>query len=87
MDDNELKRLIRWRFRTESACAEALGWTKQKLNRITTGAVMPNIRTAAELAKALNADEGEVCEMILQAQRSRKRKEDEHGRQKRGGYV
>lgn len=81
MDDNELKRLVRKKFKTESACAEALGWTKQKLNRITTGAVMPNIRTAAELAKALNADEGEVCGLILQVWHSRKRKEDEHGRQ------
>lgn len=54
--DNEVKRIIRRRFKTESACAEAMGWSKQKLNKYTTGKSEMNIRALQELCQALGAD-------------------------------
>ena len=56
MKDNEVKRIIRRRFKTESACAEAMGWSKQKLNKYTTGKSEMNIRALQELCQALGAD-------------------------------
>lgn len=48
-----LRSLIYLRYDSETACAEALGWKKQKLNKMTNGLMEPDINDARKLAKAL----------------------------------
>ena len=49
----KLKSLIYEKFPTETDCAKALGWPKQKLNRITNGNSRPDVDELNALAKTL----------------------------------
>ena len=53
MRNLELRGLIHGKFQSESACADKLGWSKQKLNRISTGKQMPDVEEVWELANVL----------------------------------
>lgn len=70
----QLQQLIRRKFGTETALAEKLGWTRQKLNRITGGAMMPNIAVAWELSQAMGEEIDVVCRLIEEAYNERRRK-------------
>lgn len=62
---NELRSMIYSRFKTEAECARQLGWPKQKLNYITNGKRMPDIRDVNELAKTLQVDVGTLVDIFL----------------------
>jgi len=62
---NKLRGMVYAKFRTETACAAALGWPKQKLNYITNGQRAPSIRDAWELSTVLEVDLGELCDIFL----------------------
>lgn len=79
MKDNEVKRMIRRKFKTESACAEALGWSKQKLNKYTTGKSEMNIKALWELCQALEADPEELAAALMTVSARRR------GQEKQGG--
>ena len=48
-----LAALIHSKFDSESELARALGWKRQRLNRITTGRKEPELSEACEIAKML----------------------------------
>lgn len=54
MRSNNLKATILKIYPTESACAKAMGWPRQRLNRITTGAKVPDLYEVKCLALATN---------------------------------
>ena len=51
-----LKGLIYGKFETETAFSKHLGWTRQKLNNLTTGKKSPNIDEVYAIAQGLDAD-------------------------------
>ena len=53
MKNREFKGLIYSKFDSEAALARELKWTKQKLNRITTGKREPSVSDIKALAEAL----------------------------------
>ena len=61
----ELRGIIYARFKTEAECARQLGWPRQKLNYITNGKRMPDIRDVNELAKTLDVDIGKLINIFL----------------------
>lgn len=62
---NELRGMIYARFKTEADCARQLGWPKQKLNYITNGKRMPDIKDTVELANTLQVDAGSLISIFL----------------------
>jgi len=60
-----LRGAIYERFNSEAEFARALGWSKQKLNRITTGYREPTITEVNEFAQALDISVSEVAEFFL----------------------
>lgn len=58
----ELKDMITAEYGKETALAARLGWTRQRLNKITTGRKMPDIEELNDLAGALHKP---INEMIL----------------------
>lgn len=48
-----LRGLIYSMYESESECAKAMNWTRQRLNKITTGQKIPSLIEANELARAL----------------------------------
>lgn len=62
---NELRGMIYSHFRTEAECARRLGWTRQKLNYITNGKRLPDIRDVNVLAKALDVEVGKLINIFL----------------------
>lgn len=62
---NELRGMIYTRFKTEADCARQLGWPKQKLNYITNGKRMPDIKDTVELANTLQVDVGSLISIFL----------------------
>ena len=61
----ELCSLIHLKYDSEAACARALGWSKQRLNRITNGEREPDIYEAAELAVCLETDVAHLAQIFL----------------------
>lgn len=61
----ELSGLIHFKYDSEAACARALGWPKQRLNRITNGDHEPDITEAAELADCLEVSVRDLAEIFL----------------------
>lgn len=48
---NEIKHLILQGYPTEAALARALGWPRQRLNKLTTGGRLPTIEEVNEIAQ------------------------------------
>ena len=63
----ELDKLIHGTYKNESACARAMGWHRQRLNKITTGIKEPDVTELNEMAVALNKTVGEIAEIFLRA--------------------
>lgn len=53
--NKHLSDLIYAKFKTESACARHMGWTKQRLNKITNGKKIPDITEINMLSHTLEA--------------------------------
>ncbi|WP_288878587.1 helix-turn-helix domain-containing protein [Megasphaera massiliensis] len=51
--NKHLSDLIYAKFKTESACARYMGWTKQRLNKITNGKKIPDITEINILSRTL----------------------------------
>lgn len=61
----ELHNAIHEVYKNESACASAMGWTRQKLNKITNMIKEPTVGELNELAVALKKTVGEVASFFL----------------------
>ena len=48
-----LKEKIKHVCKSEKACAERMGWTKQRLNKITQGRKIATVKEVEEIANAL----------------------------------
>lgn len=60
-----LKGLIYGKYGKEVNLAKALGWSKQRLNRITTGRSMPNVEELNALAVALDTSVERMVHIFL----------------------
>lgn len=63
----ELKALIQLKYDTETEAARDFGWTKQRLNRITTGKREPDIQEVKVLAEKLGKSWNEIADIFLRA--------------------
>ena len=61
----ELRGLIYGKYETESKLAQDLGWTKQRLNVITTGKREPDLEEVEALAEKLGKPVGEMVYIFL----------------------
>lgn len=64
---NELRGMICARYRSEAACAREIGWSKQRLNKITNGKKVPDVAELNCLAVALGCDAGDLLRFFLPA--------------------
>ena len=62
----KLRGLIYGKFETEAALAQQLGWTRQRLSKITNGKKVPSIYEAKEIADALSEDIETVAECFTE---------------------
>lgn len=63
--NRSLRSLIYKKYDTESEMARAMGWPKQRLNKITNGQKIPNVNELDDLAVALDEPIGEVAHLFL----------------------
>ena len=61
----ELRGLIYSHFNSEAALATELGWSRQKLNRITNAEKEPTVRELNLLAGVLNVGVEELAQIFL----------------------
>lgn len=61
----ELCGLIHSKYKNESAFALALGWTKQRLNKITNGKTQPSLEDAIEIADGLGVNVSTIADIFL----------------------
>lgn len=61
----ELSGLIHGHYDTETQLAKKLGWSKQKLNRITNGMKEPDLAEAAAIATALDVSIDQIATIFL----------------------
>lgn len=64
----ELKALIYGKYDNEIQLANDLGWTKQRLNVITTGRREPDLEEVAALAGKLDTSVGDMVHIFLRYQ-------------------
>ena len=63
-----LRGLIYSRFPTEVAMAQAMGWSRQRLNKITNGKKEPTISEVQYISDVLGVSFMEVARIFLQFQ-------------------
>ena len=61
----ELNGLIHSKYQSESAFARALGWPRQRLNKITSGIKEPDITEAVEMARGLEVSVDQLADIFL----------------------
>ena len=61
----ELRGLIYSKYETEKQLAQDLGWTKQRLNVITTGKREPDLEEVEALAEKLGQSVGDMVYLFL----------------------
>ena len=63
--NKELSSLIHRRYDSEAAFARDLGWTRQRLNKLTTGVKEPDISEAALMAEKLEVSVDSLVTIFL----------------------
>lgn len=63
----ELRDMIREKFRSEAECARKMGWSRQRLNKITTGKKIPDIMELNSIAAVLERNADELLHIFLAA--------------------
>jgi len=62
----QFRGLIHSKYKSESELAYAIGWKRQKLNKITTGKKVPTLSDLADLAPALSCSLEQLASYFLQ---------------------
>lgn len=65
MRNVSLDKLIYGCFRSEANMAKRMGWSRQRLNKITTGLKTPNVNDINKMASALDTSVGNLCDIFL----------------------
>ena len=52
-------------FSSEAACAKAIGWERQRLNRIVNGAKEPSVSEVAAISRAIGKPQTETADIFL----------------------
>ena len=69
MDKNlQLNGIIHSRFKSETAMAQAMNWSRQRLNRITSGRKVPDIMEVNLMAEALGVPFGDMADIFLRSE-------------------
>ena len=63
--DLQLNGLIHSKFDSETAMANAMGWSRQRLNRITTGKKVPDLSEVKDIANVLDTSFMAVAHIFL----------------------
>lgn len=61
----QLNGLIHANYDNESEMARAMGWSRQRLNKITTGRRLPDLNEVQALAEALNTSFSSMAQIFL----------------------
>jgi len=61
----ELRGLIYSKFKNEARMADALGWSRQRLNKITTGKKIPDLFEVRDIANILGVEFMVVANIFL----------------------
>lgn len=62
---NEIREVILKKFKTQSAFAEALGWTRQKISRIAVGREEPTALECSQMMAAMGDAGDDLLEALL----------------------
>ncbi|MCL2437317.1 MAG: helix-turn-helix transcriptional regulator [Clostridiales bacterium] len=62
----ELRSLIYGKFDSQTEFAERLGWSKQRLSKITSGRKEPSIREVSAISQGLGIDIAVVARIFVQ---------------------
>lgn len=73
---NPIKGLIYSQYGTEAELARVLGWSRQQLNRLTTGAEAPDLDELAALSERLDTSYNDLIPLFLDI-RSQNRQPEE----------
>jgi len=60
-----LLNLISASYGTQAECSKALGWPRQRLNKLICGTKEPDVSELFVLAKVLHSDVGTVADIFL----------------------
>lgn len=52
-------------YGTQAECSNALGWPRQRLNKLICGTKEPDVSELCALARALHSDVGTIADIFL----------------------
>ena len=61
----EIKSMIYGKFDTEKDCADAMGWPRQRLNKLTNGKKEPSVSEVVQFAHAVDKSVEYVANIFL----------------------
>ena len=62
----ELRSIIYGKFDSQTKFANALGWSKQRISKISSGKKEPTISETSQIAKALDLDISVIADIFVQ---------------------
>jgi len=65
LKNKELRSLIFREYDSEAAFARALGWSRQKVNKMTNGVYEPNVQEINDMAVALKTNVEKIIQIFL----------------------
>ena len=71
--NNELSRIINAKYRSEAEFARAMGWSRQKVNKITNGKQLPDISELNKMAEMLDVGAPVLLRVFLPGQEPKKK--------------
>lgn len=66
MENMTVRELIRSKFKTDAAFGLAMGWTPQKVTKLTKGVYVPKIGEAAKMSQVLSVPLDELVSFFPQ---------------------
>ncbi len=66
MENNQLRGLIREKYKTDAAFGFAIGWTTQKVSKLLNSTYTPKIGEAARISRALGISLDELASFFVQ---------------------
>lgn len=61
----EFRSIIYGKFDTEKQCAEAMGWPRQRLNKIANGKKEPSVSEVVAIARAVDKPVEQMADIFL----------------------
>ena len=65
MNESKLRAAIYGKYKSAAACADSIGWSRQKMNNIINGRKIPNVNEIKLIAEAIQLSNSDLMDIFF----------------------